>query len=79
MIDNKYINKLRIKSLDKNSLDHDSLYQNVSEQDERYFEYYIQHKHCLQCGKDHRFRPSLDGVQSSIDHTSELIALFFLG
>jgi len=74
---NNCINKPQIKSIDKNSLDCDSFYQNVTEEDERHFEYYMQHESCLQCGIDHRFKPSVDGVQTSIDHASELIALFF--
>jgi len=63
---------------EKNSLGHDSLYLNITKQDELDFEYFIQHKPCLHCGEDHRFKPSMDGVQANIDHASELIALFFL-
>jgi hypothetical protein len=77
MIDNININPPQIKSLDDYSLEHGSLYENLTEQDERYFEDYLRYTSCSKCGKDHRFKPGIKDVQTSIDHASELIALFF--
>jgi hypothetical protein len=59
------------------NIDTDRLSQNVTKQDEQYFEEYIQQRPCSQCGQDHRFRPNNKGVPSSIHHMSELITLFF--
>lgn len=73
MINNNCINKLQIKSY------YDFLDHQVTELDEIYFEDFIQHKPCPQCGHDHSFKPSFNDVQTSIDHASELISLFFNG
>ena len=67
MVDDISINALQIKSFDKDSLDHYSSYENVSEKDERYFEDYLD-KPCIQCGHDHCFKPSVEGVKTSIDY-----------
>ena len=77
MVDDISINALQIKSFDKDSLDHYSSYENVSEKDERYFEDYLLHRPCIQCGHDHCFKPSVEGVKTSIDHLPKLIALFY--
>jgi hypothetical protein len=77
MIDSSNIKALRIKSFGRDKLDHNSSYQNVTERDERYFEDYIRYNPSSQCGKDHRFKPSFHDLQTSIDHASELVALFF--
>lgn len=79
MISNVSIDVLRIKSLEDNSQDHDLLYEKVTEQDKQYFEDYLRYIPCSQCGKDHRFKPSYDYVQSSIDNASELLSSFFKG
>jgi hypothetical protein len=77
MIDNSNINALQIKSFDRNKLDHYSSYQNVTERDEWYFEDCMRDKPCHLCGKDHRFKPSFEDTETSIENTSELISLFF--
>ena len=56
---------------------YDSLYGNVNKQAETYFEDYMRYNPSSQCGKDHRFKPSFHDLQTSIDHASELVALFF--
>jgi hypothetical protein len=58
-------------------VDDDRLYQRITKQDELYYEEYVSHSPCSECGQDHRFRPGIKGVPSSIDHISELITLFF--
>jgi Zn ribbon nucleic-acid-binding protein len=73
------IDALQHKPLDKNHQDRDPLYQNIIEEDGLYFEDYLRHESCSQCGHDYRFKPSIKDVQTSIDHASELIALFFNG
>jgi hypothetical protein len=55
----------------------DNLYQDVTKQDEQYFDEYMLQKCCPQCGKDHRFKPRFSDVKSSIHDASKLIALFF--
>jgi hypothetical protein len=74
MIDNNSINKLEIKSSDYNFL-----HQQVIKSGEIRFEDYLRHKACLKCGHDHSFKPTFNDIQSSIDHASELISLFFNG
>jgi hypothetical protein len=58
-------------------VDVDHLFQNITTQDEQIFEDYMRQRPCSQCGLDHRFKPDLNDIKSSIDHASELIALFF--
>jgi hypothetical protein len=76
MTDDITINILQIKSLDGKIINNDSSVQKLIE-DELYFEDYLQHRSCCQCGNDHRFKPSFNDVQTSIDHVPELVALFF--
>jgi hypothetical protein len=77
MIDSSNIKALRIKSFGRNQLDHNSSYQKVTERDEWCFEDYLRHKPCSLCGKDHCFKPYFERIETSIESTSELIALFF--
>jgi hypothetical protein len=77
MIDNINIDIPQIKPLDRNVLDCDLLYQDITELDEIYFEDFIRHESCSRCGHDHRFKSRYKGVKTSIDHTSELISLIF--
>jgi hypothetical protein len=76
MTDDITINILQIKSLDGKVINNVSSIQKLTD-DELYFEDYLQHRPCFQCGKDHRFKPNFNDVQTSIDHVPELIALFF--
>ncbi|HEY7570064.1 MAG TPA: hypothetical protein VH796_01725 [Nitrososphaeraceae archaeon] len=78
MIDNFNDSALQIKSFDKHDLDQDLLCQSVTKQNVLDLEYYIQHKPCSQCGEDHRFKPSFEDIETSIENASELIALFFI-
>jgi hypothetical protein len=79
MTDNISINHPQIKSLDNNVPNYNSLFQEVTDLDELNFEEYLSHKPCFKCRHDHTFKPSFNNLQTSIDHASELVALFFNG
>jgi len=77
MIDNFNNNTLQIKSFVEDNLDQDSSCHIVTERDILCFEYYMKHNSCSQCRQDHRFKPSFECTETSIESAPQLIALFF--
>jgi hypothetical protein len=71
MVDEISINVLQIKSSD-----YSSIYQHITESVE-ISQDFMQYKSCSECGRDHGFKPNFNDIKTSIDHTSEMISLFF--
>jgi hypothetical protein len=77
MVDGTSIISRKIKSFDENISDYGLFLDSEPYKDEIFSEDRSKSKICVQCNKGHGYKPSFNGVKTSIERIPELIPLIF--